>query len=184
MKPTPLKKMSVRDGRHGGCQGLVKGTQKQPNQKEASPDQARKGKVSMLYSKTCVKRPLSKWLKIGFQDQLTLNGGQKSSLGYHLSLRSLFVYFWVAVLHKLIFKPNYCLMQVENIAECSKGSILQYFRSSLSYHLSLRSLFCLFLSGCFTQILLYMNFRISTSEGIFQGKSWGWIMLVPEFIVW
>ena len=28
--------------------------------------------------------------------------------------------------------------------KCSKGSILQYFRPSLSYHLSLRSLFCLF----------------------------------------
>ena len=35
------------------------------------------------------------------------------------------------------------------MAECSKGSILQYFRPSLSYHLSLRSLFCLFLSGNF-----------------------------------
>ena len=28
-----------------------------------------------------------------------------------------------------------------------KGSILQYFQPSLRYHLSLRSLFCLFLSG-------------------------------------
>ena len=35
-------------------------------------------------------------------------------------------------------------MQVISIAECSKGSILQYFWPSLSYHLSLRSLFCLF----------------------------------------
>ena len=50
---------------------------------------------------------------------------------------------------KLVFKTNYCLMQVKSIAECSKGSILQYFRPSLSYHLSLRSLFCLFLSGHF-----------------------------------
>ena len=33
-----------------------------------------------------------------------------------------------------------------------RGSILQYFRPSLSYHLSLRSSFCLFLSGCFTQV--------------------------------
>ena len=46
-------------------------------------------------------------------------------------------------------------MQVKSIAECSKGSILQYFRPSSSYHLSLRSLFCLFLSGCLTQDLLY-----------------------------
>ena len=29
------------------------------------------------YSKTCVKWPLSKRLKIGFQDQLSLNAGQK-----------------------------------------------------------------------------------------------------------
>ena len=50
---------------------------------------------------------------------------------------------------------NYRLMQVKSIAECSKGSILQYFRPSLSYHLSLRYLFCLFLSDRFTQVLLY-----------------------------
>ena len=30
-----------------------------------------------LYNKTCVKRPLSKRPKIGFQDQLLLNAGQK-----------------------------------------------------------------------------------------------------------
>ena len=30
-----------------------------------------------MYSKTCVKRPLSKGRKIGFQDQLWLNAGQK-----------------------------------------------------------------------------------------------------------
>ena len=45
-------------------------------------------------------------------------------------------------------------MQVKNIAEC----ILQYFRPSLSYHLSLKSLFHLFLSGSFTQVLLYRKF--------------------------
>ena len=49
---------------------------------------------------------------------------------------------------KLVFKVEYRLMQVESFAECSKGSILQYFRPSLSYRLALRSLFCLFLSGC------------------------------------
>ena len=41
------------------------------------------------------------------------------------------------------FKTNYRLMQVKTII----GSILQYFRSSLSYHL-----FCLLLSGRFTQV--------------------------------
>ena len=40
-------------------------------------------------------------------------------------------------------------MQDKRIAECSKVSILQYFRPSLSYHLSVRSLFCLLLSGRF-----------------------------------
>ena len=30
-----------------------------------------------MYSKTCVKRPLSKRQKYGFQDQLSLNTGQK-----------------------------------------------------------------------------------------------------------
>ena len=67
----------------------------------------------LIYSKTCVKWPLSKRPQIGFQDQLSLNAGQK-----------------------------YCRML--------QGGILQYFRPALSYNLSLRSLFCLFLSGRFT----------------------------------
>ena len=29
---------------------------------------------------------------------------------------------------KLVFKTNYRLMKVESIAECSKGSVLQYFQ--------------------------------------------------------
>ena len=56
---------------------------------------------------------------------------------------------------KLVFNTNYHLMQVESTAECSKGSNLLYFRPALSLHLSLRYLFCLFLSGRFTQCLLY-----------------------------
>ena len=48
---------------------------------------------------------------------------------------------------QLIFKTDYRLMQVKSIAECFNGSILQYFRPSLSYRLLLRSLFCLFLRG-------------------------------------
>ena len=55
---------------------------------------------------------------------------------------------------KLVFKTDYGLMQVKSIAECSKGSILQYFRPSLSYLLSLVSLFCLFMSGPLRQVLL------------------------------
>ena len=52
-------------------------------------------------------------------------------------------------------KTNYRLMQVKSIAKCSKGSILQSFQPLLSYHLLLRSLFCLFLSGCIRHVLLY-----------------------------
>ena len=36
---------------------------------------------------------------------------------------------------------DYSLMQVKSIAECSQGSILQYFGPSLSYNLSLKSVF-------------------------------------------
>ena len=32
---------------------------------------------SNMYSKTCLKRPLIKKMKVGFQDQLSLNIGQK-----------------------------------------------------------------------------------------------------------
>ena len=71
----------------------------------------------------------------------------------------LFVYTVKSVLsghskrhQKLVFKTDYLLMFVKSIAECSNGSILQYFRPSLSYHLLLRPLFCLFLSGRLRQV--------------------------------
>ena len=35
------------------------------------------GRVRDIYSKTCLKRPLSKGPKMAFQDQLLLNAGQK-----------------------------------------------------------------------------------------------------------
>ena len=57
-------------------------------------------------------------------------------------------------------------MQVKNIAGCSKGSILQYFRPSLSYHLPLSPLFCLNLSGRLRQILLYFEIFMCT-QGFF-----------------
>ena len=56
---------------------------------------------------------------------------------------------------KLVFKIIYSFMQVKRIAECSKGSILQYFRPSLTYHLSLRALFCLFLSDHLRRVFLH-----------------------------
>ena len=62
------------------------------------------------------------------------------------------------------FEDQLLLNAGESIAESSKGSILQYFRPSLSYHLSLRSLFVYFLSGCFTQVLLY-NSQVNLCQG-------------------
>ena len=74
--------------------------------------------ITQIYSKSCVKRPLSKRPKIGFEYQLSLNAGQ-----------------------------NYCRM-------------LQYFLPSIKYHLSLRPLFYLCLTGRFTQVLLFCKIRI------------------------
>ena len=50
--------------------------------------------VLSYHSKTCVKRPLSKRLKIGFQDQLLLNAGQKYCRmlqGEHSAILSTFI---------------------------------------------------------------------------------------------
>ena len=49
-------------------------------------------------------------------------------------------------------------MQVKSIAECSIGSILQYFQPSFSYNLPLRPLFCQFLSAHLRQVLLYYDY--------------------------
>ena len=47
-----------------------------------------------MYSKTCLRRPLSKRPKIGFQDQLLLNAGQmycRMLQGEHSAIRSTFI---------------------------------------------------------------------------------------------
>ena len=87
----------------------------------------------------------------------------------------------------MVFKTDYRLMPVKSIVECSKGSILQYFRPSLSYHLSLRYLFYLFLSGRFTQVLLYAKMceeylrsvggTISLSSLSFKGKGLPYVVM-------
>ena len=55
----------------------------------------RDSKASIFeYNKTCVKRPLSKRLKIGFEDQLSLNAGQKNCRmlqGEHSAILSTFI---------------------------------------------------------------------------------------------
>ena len=53
------------------------------------------------------------------------------------------------------FQGRLSLNAGQSIAECSPWSILQYFRPSLSYYFSFISLFSLFLSGRFRQVLQY-----------------------------
>ena len=62
------------------------------------------GKLNVELQETCLKWTLKKKTKIGFQDGLSLNAGQKCcrileyfgpSLSYHLSLRPLFSLFLV-----------------------------------------------------------------------------------------
>ena len=71
--------------------------------------------ISSGYSKTCLKHPLKKKIKNSFQDQLSLNAGQKY---------------------------------------CREHSAILSTLIKLPLILSLRSLFCLFLSGPLRQILL------------------------------
>ena len=68
--------------------------------------------------------------------------------------------------HTLVFKTNYRLMQVKSIAECS---------AILCFHLSLRYLFCLFLSGLFTQVSLYLQLKLLFD--IFSGSNQNWTYL-------
>ena len=57
---------------------------------------------------------------------------------------------------KICFQDRLLLNAGQKYCRMLQESILQYFRPSLSYHLSLRSLICLFLSGCLRQVLLYI----------------------------
>ena len=68
-------------------------------------------------------------------------------------------------------------MQVKRIAECSNGSILQYFRLSLKYHNVIKIfLFGLFLSGRFTvaagEIFLFLIYGFHNVHGL----SFEWVL--------
>ena len=83
--------------------------------------------ILFIYSKTCVKWPLSKRMKFCFQDQLLVNAGHK-----------------------------YCRM-----LQGEHSAILTTF-----IKLPLRHLFCLFLSGPFTQVILYYIYSNGYSSSI------------------
>ena len=55
---------------------------------------------------------------------------------------------------KIGFYDQLSLNAGQRYCRMLQGEILQYFRPSTSYHLSLRPLFCLFLGGRFSQVLL------------------------------
>ena len=71
---------------------------------------------------------------------------------------------------KIGFQVRLSLNAGQKYCRMPQESILQYFPPSLSYHLSLRSLFCLFLSGHFTQVLLYI-IRYMVGNNILQLRS-------------
>ena len=56
---------------------------------------------------------------------------------------------------KFGFKDRLSLNTGQKYCRMLQESILQYFRPALSYHLSLRPLFCLFLRGRLRRVLLY-----------------------------
>ena len=67
-------------------------------------------------------------------------------------------------------------MKVKSIAECSKGSILQYFWPALSNAWSWQSIFGLFESGRFTQVTLCVCYF---PIGIL-GQVWYLIISIPD----
>ena len=64
---------------------------------------------------------------------------------------------------KIGFHDRVSFNAVQKYCRMLQESILQYFRPSLSYHLSLRPLFCLFLSGRFRQVTVH---RFNKEDGI------------------
>ena len=52
------------------------------------------------------------------------------------------------------FEDQLSLNAGESIAECSKGSILQYFKTFIKLPFVIKIFVCLILSGFFTQVLL------------------------------
>ena len=78
---------------------------------------------------------------------------------------------------KLVFKTEYCLMQVKSIALLEHSAILSNF---IKLPFSLRPSFCLFLSGRLRQVLLFnykryllkMAFPLQTNDGPTLNAGW------------
>ena len=126
-----------------------------------------------VYSKTCVKRPLSKTPKNGFQNRLPLNAGQKYCKMLqreHSAILSTFIklpvktraltncwfaglnsHFWCWDSYFLKEAIFYCMVGLPLF--CKEGSGTPVFKILVRALKS--SLFFLFLSGRFTHVLLY-----------------------------
>ena len=82
------------------------------------------------YSKTCVKRPLSKRPKIVFQGQLSLNAGQKYCRMLHLEHSAILLTFiklpivikiFVLSIFELPFYTGFTVIEVEKNQKSVKG---------------------------------------------------------------
>ena len=64
---------------------------------------------------------------------------------------------------------------------CRMLPFLRYFRPSISYQLPFRSLFCLFLSGCLRQVLLYLHYYmdLNARKPVFWVSDQ--VMLKPDY---
>ena len=134
--------------------------------------------VILVHIKVCVKQPLSKRQKIGFQDHLWLNAGQKYCRmlqGEHCAILLTFIklsfvikIFVVAVVFvfnvpptaKVIWRQAHGLVSSNRLVKPGIEPATPGLQGKLFIHYTtaapLRSLFCLFLSGRFTLVLLYL----------------------------
>ena len=72
----------------------------------------------------------------------------------------------------IVFEDRFLLNAGQKYCTMFQESILQRFPTSLSYHLSLRPLFCIFSSGRFRPVLLYLFNRHSQLYSLFLGSQY------------
>ena len=120
---------------------------------------------STVYSKTCVKRPLSKRPKIGFQDKLLLNAGQKYCRMLPFAGQKycrMFPFAGQKYCRMLQGEHSAILLTFIKLPFIIKFFVLSIFFewplktvfTVVYYSSPIRPFFCLFLSGDFTQVLL------------------------------
>ena len=100
---------------------------------------------SICYSKTCLKRPLKKKNKIGFQDRFLLNAGQKYCRMLPLELSAVLSTFiklpfankiFVLSIFEWRLKTGYTVHTVVLMVHCIFGGVSYNFQKILYYFLS------------------------------------------------